>query len=413
MLALQDPSMDQILAFWKGEKIQNWPPWFGRSQSAFREDPLYDCLGFCLDQCSAAGLCTGRDACRLVAAVAQTLCCTNIDLAKRNRSLVPQMIDQLPLPPGSESGEADFVKDRPDERGARLLIENASLWLGSHVGPADADKCENQDAVWAVPCSGGLVFALADGVSTSLESRDAAAIIAHRFCQEAVRLYVPTASMQEVLLEAARSTQQYLDNKLEKILADPTGAEATDLLRRSELGETTTWIVLSNTKSEEKDFLQPAMASTLIGGFLLRSATDEQFNCTVLCLGDGAIELLTKEGTIDQKLITDPEVTQISQSLGPGPRSRVALEGENVMMIEFSIPAGQWLLISSDGLARGHSNTIWEELTQVVGNPREVLARSGDTGAIQLLSEAAKAAFQRGDQSLFSDNLSLIVVEVN
>ena len=147
---------------------------------------------------------------------------------------------------------------------------------------------ENQDAVCAFECGPGLVFALADGVSTSLGSRHAAALAVHSFCTEAARLYRASGTEPAVLLEAARRTQRRLDDVLEGILADPNGGVPAFL--NSSMADKTASAVLCNTKTGEKDFLQPALATTLIAGFLQPGAHDGEYECTVLCVGDLAVD---------------------------------------------------------------------------------------------------------------------------
>jgi hypothetical protein len=414
LLARADPPVEQIHAYWGGAMPVGWPPWFERNQRALIDDPLRDALDFCLRSAPDAGISSGRDLCRLIGAVAQTLYSTNLDLVRRNRALMPATT--LPPTPARATvaawqDEGKFLAQRPDEHGGSLTRGQIALWMGSHVGPSYADKVENQDAVCAFECGAGLVFALADGVSTSLGSRHAAALAVHRFCSEAARLYQCSGTDEAVLVEAAHYTQRGLDDVLEDILADPS-APVPEFLKSS-MAEKTAFAVLGNTKTGEKDFLQPALATTLIGGFLQPGPDGREFHCTVLCVGDGAVERIGQDGAAFPLIATDPGKTEIGGFIGAGVRSRRMLEREGVTVGHQVLRAGEHLLISSDGLARGHTNTVWDEIVELTGDPRSRLERGNDAIAVGLLRDVAGAADARHEAGgLLDDNLSLIVVAV-
>jgi hypothetical protein len=344
-----------------------------------------------------------------MAAVAQTLFSTNAALVARNLELA-QRATSRPDRQNECWDEDLFVSCRPDERGGYLRSGNLSAWMASHLGPNYADKVENQDAVFAVDCRDGLAFALADGVSTSLGSRVAAARAAARFCSEmraAWHTDLPTPGM---LIESARRLQKGMDLLLDRFLDDPDCPDLADLVRTSSLQSKTVEAVLANTRTAEKPFLQPALATTLIGGFVRHDRETGAFPGAVICIGDGAVERVAADGTVEPIFSTDPTVTEIFGSMGPGPLAQAAVEAGSLAVYPFVLNKGDHLLVSSDGLARGHQQSIWTEINALLGDIRPRL-RSGDSGAVSdLLNDLARRAeANQGTEGLFDDNLSLIV----
>jgi hypothetical protein len=99
--------------------------------------------------------------------------------------------------------------------------------------------------------------------------------------------------------------------------------------------------------------------------------------------------------------------------MGPGPRSRQVLEREQVFALNLILRAGDHLLVSSDGLARGHNNPVWREMVGLIGDPRARLARGNSTAAIDVLRQISLAAESRHTGgSYLDDNLSLILLAV-
>src|SRR5205085_844274 len=89
LLARAGPSLEEIHAYWRGDSQAGWPAWFQRNQQALLDDPLSDALEYCLRSAPDAGISTGRVFCWLIGAVAQTLYSTNLEIVRRNRSLLP------------------------------------------------------------------------------------------------------------------------------------------------------------------------------------------------------------------------------------------------------------------------------------------------------------------------------------
>ena len=412
LLANQGPPVAELQAFRDGVVPQDWPPWFQRNRGGLQKDALYEAFLHCLECGPERGIESGRDLCRLMAAVAQTLYSTNLALVRRNRQLAARWADSVGIE-NEWSDEKLFVSHRPDERGGYLSAGKVSLWMASHIGPNYADKLENQDAVCARPCGGGLVFALADGVTTSLGSRFAAALASFWFCREARAFCQVSAPEPEMLIKAARLTQQSMDAMLERLLVDPVSADMGEILRTSNFQRNTADAMLGNTKTAEMPFLEPALATTLIGGFILPAACTGEFSAAVICVGDGAVERIGQDGQVEQIFATDPAVTEIGMAMGPGPLAREALQGNGIEPRPITLKAGDYLLVSSDGLARGHQESIWKKANELVGDIRPQFRRCHSCAAGDLLRDLAAAAEKSDDSGhLFDDNVSLILVAV-
>lgn len=408
LLARQDPPLPELLSWWNGIVPQDWPAWFERNRENLSRSPLRESFVHCLENGPKRGVGTGRDLCRLMGAVAQTLYCTNLLVVRRNRELA-SLRSPLIVEVDEWSDETLFITRRPDERGGYVASGDLSLWMASHVGPRYADKLENQDAVCASKWRDGLVFALADGVSTSLGSRFAAAFAAFWFCREMQTSAPGSRPGSEVLIAAAQRTQQAMDALLNRLLADPGGAHMDEVMRSSCFPNQTAEAVLENTITAEKSFLQPALASTLIAGFLQTGTRQGEFAGAVICIGDGAVERIAKDGTVDRIFSTDPGVTAIDATIGPGPLSRQTLQ--DITGVPVVLNPGDRFLVSSDGLARGHQGSIWAKIEELDGDVRSRF-RSGNTDAAAgLLSDLAAAAENANDTDpLFDDNLSLILL---
>jgi hypothetical protein len=215
-----------------------------------------------------------------------------------------------------------------------------------------------------------------------------------------------------MLCTVARRTQQSLDEVLERVLVDPGGFEGSEMMRTSSFHVRTLEAVLRNTQTAEKSFLQPALASTLIGGFLLGAEAQSGHVGAVICVGDGAVEIIQKDGTVQQILSTDSAITAITASMGPGPLARNAMKSSEIMTRPIALAAKDRLLISSDGLARGHKLLVSQEINKF-SSEGLWMQRDKPSAAFDLLDDLAATADRlRDSNSLFEDNLSLILLEV-
>jgi len=165
---------------------------------------------------------------------------------------------------------------RKEEEGACLRLDGLVLWHASYIGPRSAEKSENQDATFAITSlemssPPYLVFALADGVTTSMGSRLAATSIVRRFC-ELVLQHMNKDEMVSAsdLIEAARKTQVSLD-ELTKTLLSEANSYVFDAVRGSGLQRSAAARVLENTLDPRVAAMPAALMATLIGGIVQRN----------------------------------------------------------------------------------------------------------------------------------------------
>lgn len=297
-----------------------------------------------------------------------------------------------------------------------LSNNRIAVWHASNIGPSYAQKDENQDATFALVDGPRVIFALADGVSTSYGSRFSAEVIVRSFCFHVQRsIKSDTKSRSNSLKEAASATQIWLDNALAFLLANPLAPEWSDVRGPSNIADDVAIRLCENTINLTKRWLGPVLATTLVGGVVEPSADGERLEISAIRIGDGLIEhieSLDQPNGISPILQMDGQVTEISASLCPGPLGQKAVA--NPEIIHESIAAGGTLVISSDGLTRGHSCSVSQKLRDIVGVPDLGLRREDKTWALTILQKAARHAddsFNREeDQRLFNDNLSIIAL---
>lgn len=410
LLANRSPSLADIKRFCDGEAPPGWPPWFERNAGAIHHNALQEPFLHCVRAASQSQIDSGQDVCRVMAAVAQTLFSTNVAIVQRNRRVaglpVPARIVAVPW-----TEQEAFISVRPDEQGGCVAVDHLAAWMASHIGPAYADKIENQDAVYALPCGKSLAFALADGVGTSLGSRFAAAFAAYRFCHALRDLERKTPWNCDSLTEAVRITQEGMDRLLDRLLADPVGAAMTDVMGTSRMQGRTAQAILENTRTAEKPSLPPALATTLIGGWIQPSSGAGQFTATFFCIGDGVVEKIAADGNVHPLIVTDPEQMAISASMAPGPLARDHVRSGAVVPHSIELHEGDHLLVSSDGLARGHSQAVWNKIQEMEGDIRPRLQRGTQNAIADVLRDVSKRACELQNAGrLFDDNVSLIVV---
>jgi hypothetical protein len=320
-------------------------------------------------------------------------------------------ISDPPLPEARELQSRQPYTVRADESGAGVRSDQLVLWHASHIGPRYAEKGENQDATFAAECHGGLVFALADGVSTSMGSRYAAAASVFQFCRfakENLSKTLPPGG--SCLVEAARATQVWMDELLSYLLEHPDAPDMGDI--RGEIGRDVALRLLKNTQNPTKRVWGAAMASTLVGGLIRPEDDGGSFHVELLRIGDGLVERVSRTGDVQVILGMDSEETEISGALGPGPASKRAVDAATPK--QETLRANELLLVSSDGLARGHTESVGAKLTAIDGDFHKTLDPARESAAHQILVAAAQFAddsFQRDPGThLFNDNLSLIVI---
>ena len=415
LLSDRTPSRDDIARLFRGEVPESWPSWFQRNAEWMQNHAVSTAFLHCFEAAPRNGVESTQDVCRVMAAVAQTLFSTNADIVARNRNLAGlrvQVTVQVETPGDEWSDEEHFISRRPDESGGSVSVDRLTLWMASHLGPDYADKIENQDAVYACGCCGnGIAFALADGVSTSLGSRFAAALAAFRFCRALRELERNAPQSPSALIEAVATTQRGMDSVLKRLLDDPFCPAMEQILSASRMPARTVHAVLENTRTAEKTSLLPALATTLIGGLIRPSSVAGSFTASVICLGDGVVEKISLGGQFQQIIATDPEISEITHSMSPGPLAAKFIRSGKLAPVTIDMRQGDHLLVSSDGLARGHSGPVWPMIEELAGDIRARLQRGiADSTAILLRDVTAKASELRNSRHLFDDNVSLILI---
>jgi hypothetical protein len=408
-----------------------------------------DLLQFALDSAPLFNL-QGPHICRVLAAVGQTLEATDRRFRQENRSLAdrhraaarrrvappaPQpalLVNDQPIPivVQEEPGEIVVKKQLPwqidfrraEEEAACLRLDGVVLWHASYIGPRSAEKSENQDATFAMTTPEMssppyLVFALADGVTTSLGSRLAATSIVRRFCELVLQQMNKGERVTgSDLIQAARKTQITLEELTRTLLHD-VNSYGFEAMLGTELTHKVATRVLENTLDPKVASMPAALNATLIGGVAQPNGGAGAFQVELLRIGDGTVEHIDAGGHLTSVLNTDPDVMAISEAMGPGPQSRAMFDpgGTPLSTTTVMLGPGESLIISSDGLARGHEQPISKKLSELLGEQFWKKARPEEPdAALKILHRACGSAdklfLQDAKQSLFADNVSLIVI---
>jgi Protein phosphatase 2C len=434
------PSLVQLELFCSShEPGHDWPRALSETArhpaDSASQEMLFILLRSALDSASTFEM-DGTEVCRVLAAVGQTLNAkdksireSNGALAQTYRPATQQRISSPPPPAPREEtpeipadselpGEMEFKRDHA--QGGALRLNQVFLWHASYIGPALANKSENQDATFATAAGldaspPAFMFALADGVSTSMGSRVAANAIVRRFCEFALP-QIGSGDPAGVLVQAARQTQLSLDELAAALLETPNGY-VFDAVRGSSLQSKAAIRILNNTLQPRASSIPAALHATLIAGIGQPSPEPGTYDIAVLRIGDGVVEHISSDGVVSAVLRTDPDVVEIAQALGPGPRSRELLEteDENLETCSIRLEPGEALIISSDGLVRGHQQSVTGKLSEILGPAFWKTTRTaGNETALDILRQACRSAdelFEKDpQQSLFADNVSLILI---
>jgi len=404
-----------------------------------------DLLQFCLESAQSFNL-QGPQVCRVLAAVGQTLDARDGRFAQRNRSLADQhratarrrLASAIASPPqeqinmvAADPQDQIVIKKqtpwqvqfrRREEEAACLRFDCLVLWHASYIGPRSGDKSENQDATFALTTPEMfsppyMVFALADGVSTSLGSRLAASSIVRRFCELVLQQTDKGGPITgSNLIQAARKTQASLE-ELTRTLLHEVNSYAFEAMLGSAMTHKAATRVLENTLEPKVPAMPAALTSTLIGGVVQPNGNPGGFQVELLRIGDGTVEHIDAQGNPRSVLDTDPEVMEITEALGPGPQSRALFEQQDhpLTTATLTLAHGDCLLISSDGLARGHQELISNKLAEILGESFWKKARPDEAdAALQVLHRACGSAdrlfLEDPQQNLFADNVSLIMI---
>lgn len=379
----------------------------------------------------------GAHLCRALAAVGQTLKARNRRFRRINRIVARKYRQSAvqriaPAATALESAQAQRQVNldlpcevefrRQNEQGGSLRQEGLTLWHASYIGPQIADKSENQDATFAAaaaaqPSKPSIVFALADGVSTSMGSRVAANSVVRRFCEFVIQQMKSNVAVStSELIEAARRTQDSLDELAASLLERKDGY-IFDVVRGDSLQSKTAVRILDATLRPKASSIPAALSATLIAGIAQPIPNEGSYAIDLLRVGDGSVEHISRDGEVCPVFETNPEVIAIAQALGPGPRSHALFDSQAEMIETNSVTllAGESLVVSSDGLVRGHQQSVSGKVSELMGEEFWNTAQPKQAdAALEILHKACSFAdelFKKdSQQSLFADNVSLILI---
>jgi hypothetical protein len=216
------------------------------------------------------------------------------------------------------------------------------------------------------------------------------------------------------LIQAARRTQVSLE-ELTRTLLNDVNSYGFEAMLGHELTRKVATRVLENTLNPRVAAMPAALNATLIGGVVQPNGSTGVFQIELLRIGDGTVEHIDAKGNLTCVLETDPSVMAITESLGPGPQSRALFEQGVLATTTVMLGPGESLVVSSDGLARGHDQPISKKLSELLGEQFWAKARPEQAdAALEILHRACDSADQvflgNTKESLFADNVSLIVI---
>ena len=307
-----------------------------------------------------------------------------------------------------------------DSTGKCVNTDEYRVWYATHAGPDYALKDENQDAAFSTSNDGKVTaFAVADGVSTSYGAAFAAKMAVSMFCEHVLQNenIAHSSDWETALRIALTQTQSMFDQRLEDLLREKEGEEWVEVRGASRITNSVAQRLFENTRFPEKPYWGPVLATTLLGGVVLKGTHESDLEVHLLRLGDGVVEVASTGSNVEKILSMDAEETQIATALSPGPVSKGNLDQAEYRNI--NLMPGQWLTIASDGLTRGHKKTVFEMLCAQLMAEGDIASIRLDNPvlALDLLVKAARYADKHmlddSSMELFNDNLSLILVAHN
>lgn len=304
-----------------------------------------------------------------------------------------------------------YLENRPDEKGEVFNFEQNPFEIrhASFIGPVHAQKSENQDATYVKLIDPGFIFALADGVGTSMGARVASALAVREFCERAANEIERNSCFRKESLSSAlehvhRRLNELLEVFLEKV-AEPDFASVRGIIQPDVAGR-----LCQNTINPKRRHWGPVLSTTLIGGAVLKSG--HKYIACLVRIGDGAVER-SRAGEsgdgISSYFDMNEEEMAIESSLCPGPLGELSVKKAEITdMIE--LKEGDTLLISSDGLVRGHHLKVLEILKEFNTDFKNAqpfdLLKDISNRADRLYNDSSH------QQKLFSDNISMILVTI-
>jgi hypothetical protein len=237
---------------------------------------------------------------------------------------------------------------RIDEAGERVNAGSVTAWFASAAGPRAAG--EGRTASFAVAFAGGIAFAVAEGVESSLGARLASVVAVRAFCRAA-------ATNPSAPETAVRTAQHHLDMLLSALLSAGDGTEALARVRGS-LPPANARRILKHTREPEESLCRvtPALATSLVGAVAVTAGS--AVRVSVVRLGPGLVEARVS-GRVTS-LLGGPRGGAVPL-LGPGARGAEDVDRtESVAPVSLS-PGGA-LLLGTPALAKG-APSAWAGLS--------------------------------------------------
>jgi hypothetical protein len=374
--------------------------WLAR---AITDDPIGNALRLGSEQAKRDGL-EVADVVAVLGALCQCWNGPNVTIRQSVRSIAE--CKQRPKETSNIWSEYLRAKQLTEEsgKGRRVEAGSARAWAASNSGPSAGDAVENQDAVFLEPVGEQLVFALADGVGASAGAGAAARIAAVTFTQCLAKMLLDTGQSPQKLFEAGLLAVYRAARQLAEYLSqNARDAQLIDVAPF--LDPSTTLYFIRETLIAATD--RPALCTTLISGMLRPCSEGWVLDC--IRIGDGIVETISQDGVVSTLMDMDRNETAVGSVLSPV-RNLKGSEAEHVTKI---LLPGTWVLVSSDGLPKGHSDAVWTRLQSLSpAFDKRTESDEPTTLAARLLTLAAETGRDNSSETLFRDNLSLILISV-
>jgi hypothetical protein len=250
----------------------------------------------------------------------------------------------LPTGPGPDLSAYSI---RIDEAGERVDTSGVAVWFASGAGPRAAG--EGLAASFAVAFPGGVAFAVAEGVESSLGARLSSVVAVRAFCRAAAA----NPSAPEV---AVKTAQGHLDMLLSALLAAGDATEAFTRVRGS-IPPANARRILRHTR-EPEDALR-RVTPALVTGFVGAVAVSTGSGCrvSIVRLGPGLAEARVSGGVTS--VLEGPKGGPLPL-LGPGARGAQDVCRADAVA-PLSLSPGDALLLGTPALARG-ATSGWDGL---------------------------------------------------
>lgn len=296
---------------------------------------------------------------------------------------------------------------RPDEAGGRVTAGPVTVWYASYKATPSALRPANQAATLAQPVKGGVAFALAEGLSSSLGARTAAAIAVRSFCQLAMAAVAAGGDGARAVRDGIGGTHQRLDLLSHALVASGAGSAALTLIRGS-LPADNALKILAHTLAPDGRLkhVGPALTVTFTGGVLAPNPVTGAPELWLGRVGGGRAEW--RRMGAGQPLIGPGPTPPHPAVLGPGPTGEAGLAALEVKG-PYEVRLGDIVVLAGEELMRGGERTAWERLQEA--EPRFETRGGGDDRARRLLERVARRTHASlGAGKVADEDLALVLL---